>query len=122
MVGTRSCHAGHFRSAFSLRWAYRDELPKRDRTAAPRHALHERVWSPYLFPAGYGETSPMFREGVSMAGRVGATRTAEAAIQAFPGHLAGHTLTRLRSRTPSTLSGRGTGTLLRQGGRDLARA
>jgi len=49
---------------YALRWAYRDELPKRDRTAVPRHALNEGVWSPYLYPAGYGDTSPMFREGV----------------------------------------------------------
>ena len=48
----------------ALRWAYRDELPKRDYTAVPRRALNERVWSPYLAPAGFGETSPMFREGV----------------------------------------------------------
>jgi hypothetical protein len=46
----------------ALRWAYRDELPKRGRTAVPRQALNERVWSPYLFPAGYPQASPSFRE------------------------------------------------------------
>jgi hypothetical protein len=47
----------------ALRWAYRDELPKRH--ALPRRLgthTQERVWSPYTWPAGYGETSPMFRE------------------------------------------------------------
>jgi hypothetical protein len=48
----------------ALRWAYRDELPKRDRKTVLPPIPGERVWSPYLFPAGYGETSPMFREGV----------------------------------------------------------
>jgi hypothetical protein len=47
-----------------LRWAYRDELPKRERRATLPNIGGERVWSPYLFPASYGETSPMFREGV----------------------------------------------------------
>jgi hypothetical protein len=46
----------------ALRWAYRDELPKRHGGAVPRHALNERVWSPYTYPAGYPEVSPSFRE------------------------------------------------------------
>jgi hypothetical protein len=48
----------------ALRWAYRDQLPKRGGAANPRHVLNERVWSPYMFPAGYSGTSPMFREAV----------------------------------------------------------
>src|SRR5258706_11880489 len=46
----------------ALRWAYRDELPKRDHTAVPKHALNERVWSPYTRPADFPEVSPSFRE------------------------------------------------------------
>lgn len=46
----------------ALRWAYRDELPKRGRTTLPPLA-QEGVWSPYIAPGGYGDTSPMFRDG-----------------------------------------------------------
>jgi hypothetical protein len=51
---------------FALRWAYRDELPKRH--ALPRRLgthTQERVWSPYTFPAGYPEVSPSFREATA---------------------------------------------------------
>jgi hypothetical protein len=50
---------------WALRWAYRDELPKRDRAAMPPATSHQHVWSPYLEPMGYGDTSPMFREGIA---------------------------------------------------------
>jgi hypothetical protein len=46
----------------ALRWAYRDELPKRHAGPQRRGALQERVWSPYTSPAGYPEVSPSFRE------------------------------------------------------------
>jgi hypothetical protein len=48
---------------YALRWAYRDELPKRH--ALPRRLgthTQERVWSPYTRPADYPEVSPSFRE------------------------------------------------------------
>jgi hypothetical protein len=48
-----------------LRWAYRDELPKDRRTVVIPGAQRQGVWSPYLYPAGYGEASPMFRDGGS---------------------------------------------------------
>jgi hypothetical protein len=51
---------------YALRWAYRDELPKRH--ALPRRLgthTQERVWSPYTFPAGYPEVSPSFREATA---------------------------------------------------------
>jgi hypothetical protein len=50
----------------ALRWAYREELPKRH--ALPRRLgahTQERVWSPYTFPAGYPEVSPSFREATA---------------------------------------------------------
>jgi len=46
-----------------VRWAYRDELPKQERTVIIPGATRQDVWSPYLYPAGYGEASPMFRDG-----------------------------------------------------------
>jgi hypothetical protein len=51
---------------YALRWAYRDELPKRH--ALPRRLgthTQERVWSPYTFPASYPEVSPSFREATA---------------------------------------------------------
>lgn len=47
----------------ALRWAYRDELPKDRRTVIIPGAQRQGVWSPYLYPAGYGDASPMFRDG-----------------------------------------------------------
>jgi hypothetical protein len=49
----------------ALRWAYRDELPKRSTLPQGRATrTQERVWSPYTYPAGYPEASPSFREAV----------------------------------------------------------
>src|SRR6202030_2858644 len=48
---------------WALRWCYCDELPKRDRAAMPPAVSSHHVWSPYLAPAGYGD-SPMFRDGI----------------------------------------------------------